>query len=219
MRSKGDIDIGVGRQGVRRRRPQERGRLHGHRPDRRAAEDVHREDRGHRCSGSDDLNHGRPARRRQAGRPDLARRRRARAARARRAAHRPHRHARSGRDRRAAARGRPRDAARAVPERRRQDVRGRRPPGCRDRHVRWRRDAGSGPSHQGALPSREAIDRALDAFRGTFLQQPPAYSAKKIDGTPQLQAGAARAARIGASRHPDRSRHSAPRLPFQPPSA
>ena len=45
MRSKGDIDIGVGRQGVRRRRPQERGRLHGHRPHRRAAEDVHREDR------------------------------------------------------------------------------------------------------------------------------------------------------------------------------
>jgi len=34
----------------------------------------------------------------------------------------------------------------------------------------------------GALPSRERIERALDAFRGTFLQQPPAYSAKKIDG-------------------------------------
>jgi tRNA pseudouridine55 synthase len=40
----------------------------------------------------------------------------------------------------------------------------------------------AGPSHRGPLPSREAIDRALDAFRGTFLQQPPAYSAKKIDG-------------------------------------
>src|SRR5688572_13760722 len=40
----------------------------------------------------------------------------------------------------------------------------------------------SGPSYQGALPSREVIDRALDAFRGTFVQQPPAYSAKKIDG-------------------------------------
>jgi tRNA pseudouridine55 synthase len=35
---------------------------------------------------------------------------------------------------------------------------------------------------QGPLPSRDAIDAALDAFRGTFLQQPPAYSAKKIDG-------------------------------------
>src|SRR3990172_10099122 len=39
-----------------------------------------------------------------------------------------------------------------------------------------------GPPCQGPLPSREAIDRALDAFRGTFIQQPPAYSAKKIAG-------------------------------------
>jgi len=35
----------------------------------------------------------------------------------------------------------------------------------------------------GVLPSRDAVDRALDVFRGTFLQQPPAFSAKKIDGT------------------------------------
>ena len=35
---------------------------------------------------------------------------------------------------------------------------------------------------QGPFPERESIDRALDAFRGTFLQQPPAYSAKKIGG-------------------------------------
>jgi tRNA pseudouridine55 synthase len=34
----------------------------------------------------------------------------------------------------------------------------------------------------GPLPSRADIDRTLDAFRGTFLQQPPIYSAKKIDG-------------------------------------
>src|SRR5436190_6547567 len=40
----------------------------------------------------------------------------------------------------------------------------------------------AGPSYQGPLPSRDEIDRALDAFRGTFVQQPPAYSAKKIDG-------------------------------------
>src|SRR5947199_2521203 len=32
------------------------------------------------------------------------------------------------------------------------------------------------------LPSSSDIDRMLDAFRGTFVQQPPAYSAKKIDG-------------------------------------
>src|SRR5262249_57175615 len=30
------------------------------------------------------------------------------------------------------------------------------------------------------MPSRGAIDHALDAFRGTFLQQPPAFSAQKI---------------------------------------
>lgn len=35
----------------------------------------------------------------------------------------------------------------------------------------------------GALPTRAAIDAALDAFRGTFAQQPPALSAKKIGGT------------------------------------
>jgi tRNA pseudouridine55 synthase len=39
-----------------------------------------------------------------------------------------------------------------------------------------------GPRREGPLPSRAAIDEALDAFRGTFLQQPPAFSAKKIDG-------------------------------------
>jgi tRNA pseudouridine55 synthase len=47
-------------------------------------------------------------------------------------------------------------------------------------------DAGGRPTSepwQGALPDRFAIDRTLDAFRGSFLQQPPAFSAKKIDGT------------------------------------
>src|SRR5262249_4173491 len=39
-----------------------------------------------------------------------------------------------------------------------------------------------GERDRGPLPSRDAIDAALDAFRGTFLQQPPAYSAKKIAG-------------------------------------
>jgi tRNA pseudouridine55 synthase len=39
-----------------------------------------------------------------------------------------------------------------------------------------------GPAFTGPFPERESIDRALDAFRGTFLQQPPAYSAKKIGG-------------------------------------
>jgi len=39
-----------------------------------------------------------------------------------------------------------------------------------------------GPVSERPMPSRDAIDAALDAFRGTFLQQPPAFSAKKIDG-------------------------------------
>jgi tRNA pseudouridine55 synthase len=56
----------------------------------------------------------------------------------------------------------------------------------------------AGPAYQGPLPSREAIDRALDAFRGTFLQQPPAYSAKKIDGHRSY-----RLARQGRGRSPD----------------
>jgi tRNA pseudouridine55 synthase len=42
--------------------------------------------------------------------------------------------------------------------------------------------APTGFSHQGEQPSYEAIDRALDAYRATFLQTPPAYSAKKIEG-------------------------------------
>jgi tRNA pseudouridine55 synthase len=32
------------------------------------------------------------------------------------------------------------------------------------------------------MPSRDAVERALDEFRGTTLQQPPAFSAKKIGG-------------------------------------
>src|SRR5262245_19093678 len=39
-----------------------------------------------------------------------------------------------------------------------------------------------GSAYSGALPSRDEIDRALEAFRGTFLQQPPVFSAKKIAG-------------------------------------
>jgi tRNA pseudouridine55 synthase len=39
-----------------------------------------------------------------------------------------------------------------------------------------------GSRFTGPFPGREAIEHALDAFRGTFLQQPPVYSAKKIGG-------------------------------------
>ena len=54
-----------------------------------------------------------------------------------------------------------------------------------------------GPVSGRAMPAREAIDAALDAFRGTFMQQPPAFSAKKIDG--QRSYKLARAARVRAS--------------------
>jgi len=39
-----------------------------------------------------------------------------------------------------------------------------------------------GSVHGGPWPSLEAIDHALDEFRGQFLQRPPAFSAKKIGG-------------------------------------
>jgi tRNA pseudouridine55 synthase len=55
-----------------------------------------------------------------------------------------------------------------------------------------------GPVIDRAMPSRAAIDAALDAFRGTFLQQPPAFSAKKIDG--QRSYKLARDARLEPSR-------------------
>ena len=42
--------------------------------------------------------------------------------------------------------------------------------------------AAIGSAHQGPLPDRADIDRALEAFRGSFLQHPPAYSAKRIGG-------------------------------------
>jgi tRNA pseudouridine55 synthase len=39
-----------------------------------------------------------------------------------------------------------------------------------------------GPPHRGPLPTIDTIVNALEAFRGTFFQTPPAFSAKKIDG-------------------------------------
>ena len=191
-----------GRQGIRRRRPQERGRLHGHGPDRRAAEAVRR------AKIERERIDGRPAHHRQARGPTshdvVARVRRALGE--RRIGHTgtldP------------AATGvlplvrRPRHAARAVPERERQVAT---TPSIRLGFATDTGDADGapvGPAYQGALPSRDAIDAALDAFRGTFLQQPPAYSAKKIDGTRSYTPGArARTATLQPCRR------TAPRLP------
>ncbi len=61
-----------------------------------------------------------------------------------------------------------------------------------------------GPVFQGTFPGRETIDRALDAFRGTFLQQPPAYSAKKIGGKRSHRLARAAALALAAPpRRPD----------------
>jgi tRNA pseudouridine55 synthase len=50
-----------------------------------------------------------------------------------------------------------------------------------------------GAPYAHVLPSREAIEEALGAFRGTHLQPPPAYSAKRIDGTRSYKLARARA--------------------------
>src|SRR5204862_1790885 len=42
--------------------------------------------------------------------------------------------------------------------------------------------ASVGSAHTGPWPSADEISRAIERFRGQFLQQPPAFSAKKIAG-------------------------------------
>lgn len=44
-----------------------------------------------------------------------------------------------------------------------------------------------GTQWTGHLPATSEIEGALDRFRGTFLQQPPAFSAKKVDGQRSYQ--------------------------------
>ncbi|MGH9141353.1 MAG: tRNA pseudouridine(55) synthase TruB [Vicinamibacterales bacterium] len=63
------------------------------------------------------------------------------------------------------------------------------------------------------MPSRDAVEAALAAFRGTFLQRPPAFSAKKIDGRRSYQLARERAnARLKAPR----DEFDAPALPALP---
>jgi tRNA pseudouridine55 synthase len=57
-----------------------------------------------------------------------------------------------------------------------------------------------GPLLQGSLPSHDAINTALDEFRGTFLQQPPAFSAKMIDGKRSHRLARARARTVADAR-------------------
>jgi tRNA pseudouridine55 synthase len=61
-----------------------------------------------------------------------------------------------------------------------------------------------GPVWKGAPPPRQAIEAALEEFVGTYLQQPPAYSAKKIEGKRSHKLARARArAAADARKAPD----------------
>jgi tRNA pseudouridine55 synthase len=68
------------------------------------------------------------------------------------------------------------------------------------------------------LPSRDAIEAALGAFRGTFLQQPPAFSAKKIGGTRSYKLARAAAAEARVNPRPLRDPNPThpPDLPDRP---
>jgi tRNA pseudouridine55 synthase len=44
------------------------------------------------------------------------------------------------------------------------------------------RGAAVGAPYHGPWPSRDEVAAALERFRGTFAQQPPAFSAKKVEG-------------------------------------
>lgn len=41
---------------------------------------------------------------------------------------------------------------------------------------------GQETSRSGSMPSRDAVERALESLRGEYLQMPPLYSAKKVGG-------------------------------------
>jgi tRNA pseudouridine55 synthase len=72
--------------------------------------------------------------------------------------------------------------------------------------------AHTGTPYAGAPPSRAAIERTLDAFRGTFLQHPPAFSAKKIGGQRSYALARARA-RADLASPPGFPTRSAPPAP------
>jgi tRNA pseudouridine55 synthase len=63
------------------------------------------------------------------------------------------------------------------------------------------------------LPSRAAIEAALAEFRGTFMQQPPAFSAKKIGGKRSHRLARARARDAADARLAPSSSGSEPVLP------
>jgi tRNA pseudouridine55 synthase len=61
-----------------------------------------------------------------------------------------------------------------------------------------------GTPHHGPWPPRSAIEHALNEFRGSFLQMPPAYSAKHVEGRRSYKAARA------SARDPSVARPTAP---------
>jgi tRNA pseudouridine55 synthase len=72
-----------------------------------------------------------------------------------------------------------------------------------------------GPIHAGPLPARAEIEAALETFRGTFMQQPPAFSAKKIGGRRSYKL-ARDHARLARTPHPPPSTGTPSDLPALP---
>ncbi len=68
-----------------------------------------------------------------------------------------------------------------------------------------------GPACEGPWPARATVDEALTAFRGTYLQQPPAFSAKKIGGRRSYAAARARRRAGDATGETDAARNATPR--------
>jgi len=60
-----------------------------------------------------------------------------------------------------------------------------------------------GEAFTGALPTVDVIDRALDAFRGQFEQQPPVFSAKKVGGQRSYDVARGRRGQVRTGSGPD----------------
>ena len=68
-----------------------------------------------------------------------------------------------------------------------------------------------GDPYVGPMPDASAIERAAAGFRGTFLQQPPTFSAKKIEGVRSHRLARKQRSQAGADgAQPERSRGPQP---------
>lgn len=60
-----------------------------------------------------------------------------------------------------------------------------------------------GATYHGAWPSRDEVEAALLEFRGTFVQRPPIFSAKRVAGRRSYKTARAAARRVGPAVTPD----------------